>query len=69
MTVNALVDTGAYMLVITDLIREQLDLPLIEEQLFRMADDSERRGEVVGPVECASKTDALQSTPSCSREH
>ena len=51
MTVNALVDTGAYMLVINDHIRSQLDLPLIEEQMFRMADDSERRGEVVGPVE------------------
>lgn len=51
LTVNALVDSGAYMLVITDYIRQQLDLPLIEEQMFRMADDSERRGEVVGPVE------------------
>ncbi len=51
MSVNALVDTGAYMLVITDHVRQQLDLPLIEEQMFRMADDSERRGEVVGPVE------------------
>ncbi|HKY29331.1 MAG TPA: clan AA aspartic protease [Pyrinomonadaceae bacterium] len=51
MTVNALVDTGAYMLVINDHIRQQLDLPLIEEQVFRMADDKEVRGEVVGPVE------------------
>jgi clan AA aspartic protease len=50
-TVNALVDTGAYMLVITDHIRQQLDLPLIQEQVFRLADDSEIRGEVVGPVE------------------
>ena len=51
MTVNALVDSGAYMLVINDHVRQQLDLPLIEEQVFRLADDSERRGEVVGPVE------------------
>jgi clan AA aspartic protease len=51
MTVNALVDSGAYMLVVNDHIRQQLDLPLIEEQVFRLADDSERRGEVVGPVE------------------
>ncbi len=51
MTINALVDTGAYMLVINDHIRQQLDLPLIEEQVFRLADDSEVRGEVVGPVE------------------
>jgi clan AA aspartic protease len=50
-TVNALVDTGAYMLVITDDVRRALDLPLIEEQMFRMADDTERTGEVVGPVE------------------
>lgn len=50
-TVNALVDTGAYMLVITDRIKDQLGLPLIEEQVFRLADDSERKGEVVGPVE------------------
>jgi clan AA aspartic protease len=51
MTVSALADIGAYMLVINDHIRQQLDLPLIEEQVFRLADDSEVRGEVVGPVE------------------
>ncbi|HUE82304.1 MAG TPA: retroviral-like aspartic protease family protein [Pyrinomonadaceae bacterium] len=51
LTVNALVDTGAYMLIVTDQIRKQLDLPLIEEQVFRLADDSECRCEVVGPVE------------------
>ena len=51
LTVSALVDTGAYMLVINEHIRQQLDLPLIEAQVFRMADESERRGEVVGPVE------------------
>ena len=51
MQIRALVDTGAYMLVITDHIRQQLDLPLIQEQVFRLADDSEIRGEVVGPVE------------------
>lgn len=51
MLVNALVDSGAYMLVINEHIKQQLDLPVIEEQVFRMADDSERRGEVVGPVE------------------
>ncbi len=48
---RALVDSGAYMLVITDHIRQQLDLPLIQEQVFRLADDSELKGEVVGPVE------------------
>lgn len=51
MTINALVDTGAYMLVISDHIRQQLDLPFIEEQVFRLADEKEVRGQVVGPVE------------------
>jgi clan AA aspartic protease len=51
MKVDALVDTGAYMLVINEHIKEQLDLPLIEEQVFRLADDSELRAEIVGPVE------------------
>lgn len=49
--VNALVDTGAYMLIITEPVKQQLDLPLIEEQVFRLADDSECRCAVVGPVE------------------
>jgi clan AA aspartic protease len=49
--VNALVDTGAYMLVINEHVKAQLDLPLIEEQVFRLADDSELRAEIVGPVE------------------
>jgi clan AA aspartic protease len=49
--VNALVDSGAYMLVVSEHIRQQLDLAVIEEQLFRLADDSERRAKVVGPVE------------------
>ncbi len=51
MRIRALVDSGAYMMVITDDIRQQLDLPLIQEQVFRLADDSEIMGEVVGPVE------------------
>lgn len=51
MRVTALVDTGAYMLVINDRIKQQLDLPVIEEQTMRLADDSERRIEIVGPVE------------------
>lgn len=48
---NALVDSAAYMLVINDEIRQQLELPLIQEQVFRLADDSKIKGEVVGPVE------------------
>jgi clan AA aspartic protease len=49
--VNALVDSGAYMLVINQHIKEQLDLPVLDEQTARLADESEIRVEVVGPVE------------------
>lgn len=51
MRVTALVDSGAYMLFINDQIKQQLDLPFIEEQTMRLADDSERRVEIVGPVD------------------
>jgi clan AA aspartic protease len=51
MKVSALVDSGAYMLVINEHIKEQLDLSFIEEQVFRLADESELRAEIVGPVE------------------
>jgi clan AA aspartic protease len=49
--VNALVDSGAYMLVVNQHIKQQLDLPVLEEQTARLADESEIRVEVVGPVE------------------
>ena len=51
MRVSALVDSGAYLLSINDHIKEQLDLPVLEEQTVRLADDSEIRVKVVGPVE------------------
>ena len=50
-TVNALVDSGAYMLSINDEIRTQLDLPLIEKQIATLADDTLLEVEIVGPVE------------------
>lgn len=51
MRVTALVDSGAYMLFINDQIKQQLDLPFIEEQTMRLAADSERRVKIVGPVD------------------
>jgi clan AA aspartic protease len=51
MPVRAMVDSGSYVMVITDDIRKQLDLPLIQEQVFRLDDDKEVKGEVIGPVE------------------
>lgn len=50
-TVEALVDSGAYMLCINENIKAQLDLPLIEKQFSRMADETLLELEVVGPVE------------------
>ena|SRR5437016_5022421 len=49
--VSALVDSGAYMLVINERIKDQLDLAVIETQVFRLANESEIRADVVGPVE------------------
>lgn len=49
--ISALVDSGAYMLVISERIKDQLDLTVIETQVFRLANETEIRAEVVGPVE------------------
>ena len=48
---KALVDSGAYELVINEEVKKQLDLPVLEERIAKLADDSERRVELVGPVE------------------
>lgn len=50
-SVKALVDSGAYMLVINDHIKEQLGLVVLEERVAKLADDSECRVDVVGPIE------------------
>ena len=49
--VEALVDSGAYMLAINEGIKIQLDLPKIEEQVAELADGSQQKLEIVGPVE------------------
>ena len=51
MKVGMLVDSGSYMLVINDHIKEQLALPVLDKQTARLADESEVKVEVVGPVE------------------
>ena len=51
MRVTALVDSGAFMLVINEHIKQQLDLPVLEERMVQLADESEVRAEIVGPVE------------------
>lgn len=49
--VNALVDSGAYSLSINETVRAELDLPFIEKQFVRLADETLIEIEVVGPVE------------------
>jgi len=51
MRVTALVDSGAFMLVINEHIKQQLDLPVPEERMVQLAKESEVRAEIVGPVE------------------
>ena len=50
MTVNMLVDTGAYMMGITETIQEQLDLPFVEKRKLISGDGSIKEFDVVGPV-------------------
>ena len=49
--VNALVDSGAYMLSINETVRAQLDLPFIQKQFGTLADETLIEIDVVGPVE------------------
>jgi len=51
MSVTVLVDSGAHTLVINDHIKQQLDLPFVEERTVRFADESEVKAQIVGPVE------------------
>lgn len=53
--VNALVDTGSYMLAINENIQEQLDLPVLEKKIDQLADGSRKEYDVVGPVDIRFK--------------
>jgi len=53
--VNALVDTGSYMLAINETIRVQLGLPVLEQRNAMLADGSIQKLDVVGPVELRFK--------------
>ena len=55
MHVNALVDTGAYMLCINETVQEQLDLPLLEMRKGVNANGEVREYKVVGPIEVKFK--------------
>ncbi len=55
MRVNALVDTGSYMLCINENIQEQLQLPIVEKRKGQLADGSIVEYDVVAPVEIKFK--------------
>jgi clan AA aspartic protease len=50
MTVNMLVDSGAYMMGINQTIQEQLNLPFIEKRKAILADGTVKEFDVVGPI-------------------
>lgn len=49
--VTSLVDSGAYMLAVNEDVKNQLDLPVIDQQFAELADGSQIEVDVVGPVE------------------
>lgn len=55
MTVNALVDTGSYMLCINESIQEQLQLPIVEKRKAETADGRIVELDVVTNVELKFK--------------
>ena len=55
MTINVLVDSGAYMLAINENIQAQLQLPVIEKRKAQLANGSIEEYDVVGPVEVRFK--------------
>ena len=57
-TVKALVDSGAYMLVINENIKRQLDIPVRDKRAVVLADGTTKECEIVGPVDLFFKTRA-----------
>lgn len=50
-TTNALVDSGAWDLVLNEEIQHQLQLPLAGKELVRLADETLLEVDVVGPIQ------------------
>jgi len=55
MTVNMLVDSGAYMMAINETIQEQLQLSVLEKRKAQSATGHVEEYEVVGPIEVKFK--------------
>jgi len=58
LTVKALVDSGAFMLVINEAIKRQLDLAVYERREIILADETTAECDIVGPVDVFFKTRA-----------
>ncbi|MEJ0107118.1 MAG: aspartyl protease family protein [Bacteroidota bacterium] len=56
LTVNMLVDTGAYMMGITETVKEQLDLQFIDKRRLILGDGSIKEFDVVGPITVKLRT-------------
>ncbi len=50
-TSKALVDSGAWDLVLTEDVRKRLDLPVLDRRTVTLADETEVEVDVVGPVQ------------------
>ena len=50
-TSRALVDSGAWDLVLTEDVRKRLDLPVLDRRIATLADETEVEVDVVGPVQ------------------
>ena len=53
---RAMVDSGAWDLVITEVVQRQLNLPVIERQAVEMADETIMEVDVVGPIKVRFET-------------
>ncbi|HRI58413.1 MAG TPA: clan AA aspartic protease [Saprospiraceae bacterium] len=49
--VRFMVDSGADYLCINEHVKNQLELPVLEARMFELADGTEQRFEIVGPVD------------------
>jgi len=50
-TTRALVDSGAYDLIINQEIKERLNLPVLGKRVIKLADETQLEVEIVGPVQ------------------
>lgn len=50
-TARALVDSGAWDLVLTEDVRQRLNLPVLDRRTVTLADETELEVDVVGPVQ------------------